>query len=156
MKKKLKLYVSYERTGRKVKHRIICNILLATLFGYRIYVLKPDFIFSEILFRNDFLETLLFSSFTILPLLAIIVAFIANFVKHPYSTIIVAISFWLCIASFLAEGFIWVIEIFACCDSFVRPLVNILVVMLAAISEYYSIKEYEKKKKAGLLNSKKT
>lgn len=130
-----------------MKHRIICNILLAALFVYKAYILDLNYFFTLNISDKSFGEILLILSFTILPLLAVLTAFIANCIKHPFDITIISISVIMCVMSFLAEGFIWIVELVACCEHNIKsPWINILVVIIAAVSAFCSTKEYEKNK----------
>ena len=114
MKKKLKLYVSYERTGRKVKHRIICNISLAAVLGYRIYLIlnstQYESFYSGTYGGKIGTELLFRFLWQWLPFIVIAVGFLANFFKHPVDIAINGLCIGLSMFSFFCEGFLFITD----------------------------------------------
>ena len=161
MKKKLKLYVSYERTGRKVKHRIICNISLAVVLGYRIYLIlnstQYESFYSGTYSGKIGTELLFRFLWQWLPFIVIAVGFLANFFKHPVDIAINGLCIGFSMFSFFCEGFLYITDLFdGYTHDFVKPSINIFIVIISVVSIVFSAREYEKKKKAGLLNNKNT
>lgn len=55
------------------------------------------------------------------------------------------------------EGFLFITDLFdGYTHDFVKPSINIFIVIISVVSIVFSAREYEKKKKAGLLNNKNT
>lgn len=140
-----------------MKHRIICNILLAILFGYRIYLVLGSENYHS--FFNGALDSLIDIIFYFLwkwlPFIVIAIGFLANFFKHPIDVVINSLCIGLSILSFFNEGFIFITDMFdGCAHDFVKPSINIFTLIIAIVSIFCSTVKYEKKKKSDLLNSK--
>ena len=144
-----------------MKHRIICNMSLAAVLGYRIYLIlnstQYESFYSGTYSGKIGTELLFRFLWQWLPFIVIAVGFLANFFKHPVDIAINGLCIGLSMFSFFCEGFLFITGLFdGYTHDFVKPSINIFIVIISVVSIVFSAKEYEKKKKAGLLNNKNT
>lgn len=141
-----------------MKHRIICNICLAILFGHRINLVLNSEQY-EVFFNgtcNSLYEVIFYFLWKWLPFIVIAIGFLANFFKHPIDVVINSLCIGLSILSFFSEGFLFITDVLGgYTHNFVRPSINICTIIIAVVSIIFSTVNYEKKRKFDLLNSKK-
>ena len=140
-----------------MKHRIICNICFAILFGYRIYLVLGSGNYHTFFngAYDSLIEIIFYFLWRWLPFIVIAIGFLANFFKHPIDVVINGLCIGLSILSFFSEGFLFITDVLGgCAHDFVKPSINIFTLIIAIVSIIFSTVKYEKKKRADLPNNK--
>ena len=132
-----------------MKHRIICNISLAAVLGYRIYLIlnstQYESFYSGTYSGKIGTELLFRFLWQWLPFIVIAVGFLANFFKHPVDIAINGLCIGLSMFSFFCEGFLFITDLFdGYTHDFVKPSYLLLLFLLFQL---FSVQGNMKKRK---------
>lgn len=130
-------------------HRVIINILLLGLFVYRVYLMISNYeLFASIRMGGSLSgwDRLYIFGLSALPYVAIVLGFVANFMKRPIDIYINKANCLLCCAAFCCEGIFWMSGEMSGSGAkpWEKPLINILVCILTGFSIFFSLRTYKK------------